>query len=432
MATAPIHTDDLLDPISADQPAGVDLRWTAEYDRIKEARRSDDGLQAGQWAKRETKTADWRAVQELSASLLRNRSKDLQLALWLTEANIRLQGFAGLRDGFHVTRELISRYWDRGLYPPIEDGPEDRAGPFEWLNSKLIDSIAAIPLTAREDGGPDYSYIDFEDARRVGTETACRNADGDIDAKKKRDYDSALSQGRPSMEMFERALKETRRLRFEEFHSSFQEAYKEFKELEKVIDEKFGDDAAPNLANCRSGLNDIRQAMSEFLVRKRKDEPDPAPLADAPREGAGPSQASDPVVVRFPLSLSGAQSAPSASSWQEAELLVRSGEIDRGLAEMTRLAAAETTGRCRFERKLLLAEVCMTTGRERLARLILEELAEQIDKFQLEAWESSELISSVWTKLYKVYTQAGDDRASKLYERLCKLDPWQALGCTEG
>ena len=102
---------------------------------------------------------------------------------------------------------------------------------------------------------------------------------------------------------------------------------------------------------------------------------------------------------------------------------------------MTRLAAAETSGRDRFQRKLLLAEVCLASKRDRLARSILEELAEQIDKFQLESWESTELISSVWTRLYRLYKQGGDtsdlDRASKLYGRLCRLDPWQALGCTE-
>jgi type VI secretion system protein ImpA len=102
---------------------------------------------------------------------------------------------------------------------------------------------------------------------------------------------------------------------------------------------------------------------------------------------------------------------------------------------MTRVAASETSGRARFQRKLLLAEVCLASRRERLARSILEELAEQIDKYQLEFWESSELISSVWTTLHRLYRHGGDasdaDRAAKLYERLCRLDPWQALGCGE-
>ena len=129
MPTAPLFTDDLLDPVSAEQPAGTDLRWTAEWDRIKEARRADDDLESGKWAKKEHKTADWRAGRELASDMLRERSKDLQLAMWLTEADIKLHGFAGLRDGLRITRELMVRFWDLGLYPAMEDGPEDRAGP---------------------------------------------------------------------------------------------------------------------------------------------------------------------------------------------------------------------------------------------------------------------------------------------------------------
>ena len=61
--------------------------------------------------------------------MLRDRTKDLQIAIWLTEANMKLHGFAGLRDSFRLIRELMLRYWDTGLYPVMEDGPEDRAGP---------------------------------------------------------------------------------------------------------------------------------------------------------------------------------------------------------------------------------------------------------------------------------------------------------------
>ena len=130
MPTASLYADDVLAPVSTAQPVGSDLRWTVEWDRIKEARRSDDELESGKWTKKERKTADWRLVEELAAGMLRKRSKDLQLALWLTEAGMKLHGFAGLRDGLRVTRELLVRYWDNGLYPPMEDGPEDRAGPF--------------------------------------------------------------------------------------------------------------------------------------------------------------------------------------------------------------------------------------------------------------------------------------------------------------
>src|SRR5690349_3688059 len=125
-AAARLYTDELLDPISPQQPVGAEMRWTPESDRIREARRADDDLETGNWEKRERKVADWELVQDLCTTMLRQRSKDIQLALWLTEAKIKLDGFSGLRDGLSVTRELMVRYWDKGLFPLMEDGPEDR------------------------------------------------------------------------------------------------------------------------------------------------------------------------------------------------------------------------------------------------------------------------------------------------------------------
>ena len=437
MPSAPLFTDDLLDPFPAGEPAGTDLRWTAEWDRIKEARRADDDLQSGKWAKREHKTADWHAVRELTTAMLRERSKDLQLAMWLTEANIKLHGFAGLRDGLRITRELITRFWDLGLYPAIEDGPEDRVGPLEWLNEKLVDSITAIPITTREDDRSDYSFTDLQEARRFGSEESnTRGEDGDVDKKRKRDYDEAIARGRVSTNLFEEAVRNSPRARYEDLAADFYQAYAEFKALEVAVAEKFGD-VAPNLARCRTMLEQIKQEVSDVLAGRREAEPDPPPVRqEAETNVPGQSAPNPSVIMRFPLTLSSAQGSAAANSWADAEQLLRSGAVEQGLAEMTRLAALETTGRSRFHRKLLLAEVCLTSKRNRLARSILEELAEQIDKCQLEMWESSELISGVWTRLYRIYKQSGDssdaDRAVKLYERLARLDPWQALGCSEG
>src|SRR5437868_2133610 len=102
MAAEQLLTDDLLDPISAEQPSGANLRWAAEWDRIKEARRQDDNLSAGSWQKRDGKSADWRQVERLATSILRSQSKDLQIAMWLTEAELKLHGFLGLSEGLRV------------------------------------------------------------------------------------------------------------------------------------------------------------------------------------------------------------------------------------------------------------------------------------------------------------------------------------------
>ena len=425
MPTAPLLSDDLLEPIADGQPAGTDLRWTPEWDRIKEARRADDELESGKWAKKQRKTADWRTVRELTAAALRQRSKDLQLALWLTEANMKSFGFPGLRDGLRITCELMVRYWDQGLYPSMEDGPEDRVGPFEWLNNKLTDSITALPITTRGDGGRDYSFNDFMDARRLPADAA--------------------AEGRVSMDMIEAAIRATSRAAYEGFSADFQQTMEAFQALEKMVDERFGD-AAPNLSGCRNALHDIHKEVEKILEKKRVAEPDAvvggvardAAPADSEGPGDGPRPAdrgekTNPMTVRIPLSL--VELPAVAGGWDEAEALLRSGQVDKGLARMVQLSTKESTGRSRFQRRLLLAEACLASQRQRLARPILEELAEQIEKFQLEAWESPELIASVWVRLYKLYKQDGDsadpERAEKLYQRLCRLDPWQALGCTD-
>jgi type VI secretion system protein ImpA len=436
MPTDLILSDDILDPISSDRPAGADLRWTAEWDRIKEARRADDSLEAGKWVKKDRKIADWRTVRELAIAALKERSKDLQLALWLTEANMRLHGFPGLRAGLWVVRELLVRYWDQGLYPSMEDGPEDRAGPFDWLNNKLVDVVTALAITVRGDSGQDYSFNDLIDARRVGSETAWRLPDGEFDEGKKKAYDAAVAEGRISLDQFEAAVKAMPRSVYEEFSTEFERTFQEFKQLEQIVDERFGD-AAPNLSSCRTALHEIRIEIENIRDKKRAEEPDPPRVDSAPEPEESVPESGSAVTMRFPLSLPELSGSPSAmgSSWEDAEVLVRSGQVDKGLSRMIQLSTRETTGRNRFQRRLLLAEACLATQRPRLARSILEELAEQIDKRQLDTWESSEMIASVWTRLYKIYKQDGDsgdlEKAQKLYDRLCRLDPWQALGCGE-
>ena len=49
--------DNLLNPISGENPCGENLRYAVVYDKIKEARREDDDAPQGDW-QRERKTAD--------------------------------------------------------------------------------------------------------------------------------------------------------------------------------------------------------------------------------------------------------------------------------------------------------------------------------------------------------------------------------------
>ena len=130
------------------------------------------------------------------------------------------------------------------------------------------------------------------------------------------------------------------------------------------------------------------------------------------------------------VGLLGGLPGDQSASWSEAESLIRGGQVDKGLAQMAVLAANEASGRARFLRKLMLADVCLGLARERLAKTILQELKEQISLYKLDQWESSALVGAVWSRLYKIYKKSDmsseQEQAVTLYTQLCQLDPWQA------
>ena len=99
LATPPtIDLGALLAPIAGDNPAGRNLTYSPEYDTIRDARKAEDDLPQGEW-QRETKSAEWHRVVEIGTVSLREKTKDLQIAAWLTEALTKVEEFAGLRDG---------------------------------------------------------------------------------------------------------------------------------------------------------------------------------------------------------------------------------------------------------------------------------------------------------------------------------------------
>jgi len=165
-----VDFESLLTPITGGNPSGESLRYAGPYDAIQTARRADEpNLDQGAW-KRDRKVANWREVNKLATEALVNKSKDIQIAVWLTEALVKQQGFAGARDGLRLLRELHERFWDT-LYPISEDGDlEVRAGALESLNAGLPTSIGQIPITQPTSAGTGegYSLMHWQESQEVG------------------------------------------------------------------------------------------------------------------------------------------------------------------------------------------------------------------------------------------------------------------------
>jgi type VI secretion system protein ImpA len=258
-----VDMEALLAPIAGENPAGESLRYAGVYDAIGEARRADDALPMGEWARGEVKTADWSVVIELATEALATRSKDLQIAVWLSEALVKQHGFAGLHDGLRLLQGLQEHFWD-ALYPEAEDGDlEFRAGPLEWLNEKLPSAIRMIPLT-QSIRGEEYTFLHWEESRVVDN----------LGRQNQEAMEAALEEGKITGEQFDKAVAATSLAFYETLDAELAQSREAYVQLDQVLDEKFGRDA-PSLLGLKKALEDCFELVESIVKKKRPLAPDP-------------------------------------------------------------------------------------------------------------------------------------------------------------
>jgi type VI secretion system protein ImpA len=311
---------DLVNPIPGPNPAGVDLRYDPLYDKIKEARHEEDDAPQGDW-QRPRKIADYGLVTKLASDALATRSKDLQLAAWLTEAQLRREGFAGLRSGLEFLRTLLVRYWE-DLYPQLEDGdPELRAAPLSWVGLTLSSAIRSVPLNRSG-----HDFYKFKESRVVGYE-----ADASSDPKKLQVRQQMLDEGKLSAEDFDRGFDATPKAWYKELAADIDGCVEALGDLDRVGRERFGD-TAPNFLRMQDALSEIQRAVRQLLTKKLELDPDPpepipsvapSPEATTAESSSTPAPEQTPEVSRTSYEVTDRESA-AASAITAARFLRRS------------------------------------------------------------------------------------------------------------
>jgi type VI secretion system protein ImpA len=107
----------------------------------------------------------------------------------------------------------------------------------------------------------------------------------------------------------------------------------------------------------------------------------------------------------------------------------RSGRQQDAFEILVREAAQQNSGRGKFQRRLQLAQICLSTGAESIAFPILQEISATIDKHRLEEWESPDMVAHAFALLYRCMAHGGvpEEEKKQLYSKICRLDPVQAL-----
>lgn len=401
-----IDIDAVLSPIAGDNPAGEDLRYNQVYDDIKEARRADDTLERGEW-QREIKTSDWNQVIDLGVKALTEKTKDLQIAMWLTEGLILMEGFEGLAVGLKILVGFLENFWDH-LYPPIEEGDLDfRAAPFQFLNEKLSPSVRQIPLTERGKT-PGYSWLKWAESRDVGLESDTLNRSGGVDEGKKKRRDALITDGKLTVEEFESAVSISSRAFYDSLSGNLTACLETAKRLDGIMDKKFGR-GGPSLADFEKTLEDCAQVVMK--IHKEKKGSEPSPGTGGP-EGEKTPESSEEDAWASSRGLSPFQTGDFTDSdslektlWQEAIDLMKTSGIRSALGRVLAACYSAPSVRSRNRYRLLMARLCLEGGRPDLARPIIEELSALIEELHLERWESPLWIAEVFDTLYQCLTK---------------------------
>jgi type VI secretion system protein ImpA len=256
-----LNLERLLAPVGEARPCGEDLAFSSEIDAIVRARQADDpSIEQGAWVT-ELKEADWKFVAKQCAQLIEGRSKDLQLAVWLAEAEARTSGLRGLADSLVLVAGLCDRYWD-GLYPlPDEDGHERRIGNLAWMASRIAPLLREIPLTEAQGGQPGFALRDFDVARMHGGEALAR---------------LETARARTSAAFFETLLRDC------------EQCAGALERIEHSVDARLGADG-PSFSAAKSGL----QSVALFVKPMLKEGGAPPLAAGKAAAGAPASAAAD-------------------------------------------------------------------------------------------------------------------------------------------
>lgn len=291
-----IDIEALLVPLSADQPGGTNPRAdgsaTSLYYRIKDARNAARAAERGALENDGGVPEEWEQVQSVSLQLLETQAKDLEVAAWLTEALVRLEGFAGLRDGLTLIARLVDTFWD-GLFPePDDDGLETKVGPVAGLSGSgapgtLLQPIRTLRFTRGATAS--YSLWHYEQAADLDKQTDQARRDARIAA------------GVITMAQFQQSVKETAA---DEIHSVFEAVEGSLAALAAMAESfrKAAGNEAPSISALRDLLSQVAGTIRFVAADKLAaasaageaaeavaSEAAEAGVADAPRAAGAPA-----------------------------------------------------------------------------------------------------------------------------------------------
>lgn len=265
-----IDINSLLEPVSEDNPVGIDIREdsspSSAYYSIKDARNSARAAERNSLFDGGSSEADenWRKILELAPEILKNNAKDLEIASWYTEALIRRYGFPGLKAGFSIIRQMIEKYWDN-LYPmPDEDGIETRVSALTGLNGEGAEGVLIAPIrnafiTEDVQPGP-FNYWQYTQA---------------LDIQKINDEEERAAKAGKigfTLEDIENVVASSSEDFYLNLRNDVASCLEDYREISRMLDEHCGNMDAPPTSNIINTLESTLGVINHVAKYKLPDE----------------------------------------------------------------------------------------------------------------------------------------------------------------
>ncbi|RON97513.1 type VI secretion protein [Pseudomonas fluorescens] len=271
-AAVPDLIDQLLAPISADAPCGVDLRYEREFDQLRDLRREDDAsLPTGVWQST-LKRANWSEVEKLSTALLLERSKDLMLSAWLGEAWLHLQALDGLPGSLALIAGLCERFPEH-LHPQAEEGDQSwRVIPLEWLVRRYSEVLLTrVPLFGTRNS--DFEVYTLEVWRRLKIQQ--------VQANDSKNAKSSAETARNEQKKLSDQIRATPLAFWLRTQGNLLLSLQHLQRLDSWSNAYLGDQG-PGLRPLQDIIQALLTLVQEFIAMHPQQPASPAPVVEAP------------------------------------------------------------------------------------------------------------------------------------------------------
>jgi type VI secretion system protein ImpA len=262
-----LDVERLLEAVSGDDPCGPALDSDAAFLAMERASQGKAEQQFGETVI-QAEPPDWREVRKQSTALL-SRTKDVRVAVFLSQAALQTDGFAGFADGLDVVYGLLERYWD-GVHPrldPEDNDPTWRVNALLSLSGDVVvQGIRRSPLVAL----PGLGRFSLRDIEVAQGKVAAPSGE---EPPKTTAIDGAFSAApRPEIEAAAAAV---------------DRALATAGALDDLLGEKVGASQAPDLGMLARSLRDVQAVFAARLGRAGGE---PGAAAEGAPGGAGPAR----------------------------------------------------------------------------------------------------------------------------------------------